>query len=516
MQTTPVHILVIDREHSEADRLERELREAGFAYRLTDCPADEQSMHLLCKQGIVPDVVLCPFSLPSTNVLRMMNSARKLGCQAPFILLAYDLAEEIAIELLSAGIEDYINRTTLKRLPVCILKAIQRHQALTDLKQSHENLEASEQALRNMVRNIPMAVAMFDLDMRYIVVSEMWSLGSGRAESELLGKHHYEIAPPQSDREIEIHRHCLEGNTHSSDRELVHFNGQNFYIRIKISPWYGVSKKVAGLIMFVEDITQQVAHEQELNNKRDQLALTIEAAHLGVWSWDCHSAFYQLNERGAEIYGFDSREVSLLAIAKRIHPADSARIVNSIQRSLTEKSRYSEQYRFMRPDGVEITVHGQGQAVFGDDGLPVKMHGVLLDLTERATLERAVRESEQLFRDMAENIAEVFWLTDKDAHQFLYISPQFYSVFGIREQELYDDPLSWGTNIHPEDRPGIVERFTEQGPKGTYDEEYRILHPDGRVIWVRDRAFPVRDEQGEVLRIAGICEDITLQKTARL
>jgi PAS domain S-box-containing protein len=480
----------------------------GFAYRLTDCAADEQSMHLLCQQGIVPDVVLCPFSLPGTNVLCMMNAARKLGCQAPFILLAYDLAEEIAIELLSAGIEDYINRSTLKRLPVSIRKAVQRHQTLTDLKQSHELMETSELALRNMVRNMPMAVAMFDLEMRYLIVSDMWIASAGVNEHNLLGKCLYDVTP-QSDREVEIHRQCLAGQTYSSEKELIQYNGQDIWIRVKVSPWYHAGKDVAGLIIFAEDITKRIESEQ-------QLELTIEAAHLGLWSWDCRSDRCQLNERGAEIYGCNSTEVSMLEIAKRIHPDDVSRTVNSIQQALIKKTRYSEQYRFIRPDGLEITVHGQGHAVFGDDGLPVKMHGVILDLTERAALERAVRESEQLFRDMAENIAEVFWLTDKDAQQFLYISPRFYNVFGVKEQDLYDNPLAWETNVHPDDRPGIAERFAEQGPRGTYDEEYRILHPDGRLIWVRDRAFPVRNEQGEMLRIAGICEDITLQKTAQL
>lgn len=67
MNAPAPHILVIDHQRSETDQLERELRDTGFAYHLTDCPAEEHAMHLLCKQGIMPDVVLCPFSLPDTQ-----------------------------------------------------------------------------------------------------------------------------------------------------------------------------------------------------------------------------------------------------------------------------------------------------------------------------------------------------------------------------------------------------------------------------------------------------------------
>lgn len=498
---------------SESDRIEWELREAGFTYRLTSCSADEASMQTLCEQQVVPDVVLCPFSLPGTNLLRVLRSARELGCEAPFILLAYDLAEEIAIELLSSGIEDYITRDTLKRLPVAIRKAMQRHDILTDLRQSHERLENSEQALRNMVRNMPMAVAMFDREMCYLEVSDLWLQGAGLTEEQLIGKCHYDVVPTDGEHEKAIHRHCLEGNTYAKEVEPVTLGDMNLWIRIKISPWYDSHGAVAGLIIFVEDITQRVLNEQELNDKRERLALTIQASHLGTWSWDCTSNDCQLSERSAEIYGFDRLQVSMFEIAGHIHPEDRDRTMQNIQHSLIKRERYSEQYRFIRPDGTEVTVYGQGQATYDENGIPLKLHGVLLDRTEHANLERQVRASEQLFRDMAENIQEVFWLTDAKAERFLYVSPQFYRFFGRTEQDLYENPLAWETHVHPEDRPGIAERFASQGPLGTYDEVYRIIHPDGRLIWVRDRAFPVRNEKGEVQRIAGICEDITHLRT---
>ncbi len=512
--TNTVHILCIDRVRSEWDRLERELRNAGFSYAITHTSAHEHELQRLCHEGIQPDIVLCPFSLPSTNVLLVLQSVRELGCMAPFILLSFDLAEEIAIELLSAGIEDYITRDNLKRLPVAIRKAIQRHEILTDLQHSHAQLEGSEQAVRNMIRNMPMAVAMFDREMRYLVISETWLAGSGFKEEDLVGKCHYDVVPLQGPKEREIHAHCLQGNTYSNEAEHVRHGDLELWLRIKISPWYDAQDKVGGLIIFVEDITRRVLDERELDEQRDRLALTIEAAHLGVWSWDCSNQDCMLSNRGAEIYGFDRTEVSMFDIAAHIHPEDRDRAIMNIQQSLIRKERYSVQYRFIRPDGTEVSVHGQGMALYDDDGLPIKMHGVLIDLTERAAMERKIRESEQLFRDMAENITEVFWLTDAKAKQYLYVSPQFYRLFGISEQSLYVDPLAWETHVHPEDRLGIAERFEKFGPLGTYDEQYRILHPDGRLIWVRDRAFPVRNEQGEVLRIAGICEDITHLKVA--
>ncbi|MCF8257187.1 MAG: PAS domain-containing protein [Flavobacteriales bacterium] len=510
-----IHILIIDRERSETDRLEQELRDVGFSYQLTTCAATEESMGLLCKKNLHPDIVLCPYSMPETNVLRMLGVARKLGCEAPFILLAYDLAEEIAIELLSAGIEDYINRNTLKRLPVIIRKAIQRHETLVELQRSHSKLKSNELAIRSMVRNMPMEVAMFDREMRYLVVSEEWAATMDMSEDSILGRHMYDLSPHLPDRWREAHQRGLKGETMSNEGEPYQFKGETRWLRWKMNPWFNAEGDVGGLVIFVENITDTLLAEHERKLQTEQLNLAIEAGNIGIWTWECDSFFCSYSQRSAEIYGLQGNYVNMLDVAERIHPDDRQLVTDRLQQSLLGDGHFAVEYRYIRPDGREITIYDQGKAVFGENGRPMRMHGVLLDLTERVEMEHKVRESEQLFRDMAENIAEVFWLTDGEANRFLYVSPQFFRLFGTKEQDLYDNPLAWETNVHPEDRPGIAERFAEQGPLGTYNEEYRIVHPDGRLIWVRDRAFPVLNEQGEVLRIAGICEDITLQKTVQ-
>jgi PAS domain S-box-containing protein len=486
----------------------------GFAYRLTDCPAEENAMHLLCKQGIMPDVVLCPFSLPDTNVLRMMNAARKLGCQAPFILLAYDLAEEIAIELLSAGIEDYITRTTLKRLPVAIRKALQRHQTHTELRMSHARIKASEQAIRGMVRNMPMEVAMLDTDLRYLVISEAWATSMQLSEDEIIGRHYYELSPNLPEKWKTAHQRGLAGETLSHDCDPYDYKGETRWLKWKLNPWYNADGVVGGIVLFVENITEDIRSEQKQREQNERLALAVEAAHIGVWSWNILESTFEVSARCAEIMGMDNLRPEPIELVSRVHDRDRIRISQSLQDAIHGQKRFNEEYTFVRPDGTEVIVNNQGQALYDENGVGYKMHGVFIDRTERARMEQRVRESEELFRDMAENITEVFWLTDYQANRILYMSPQYEKLYGMTVQSIYDSPASWDTHIHPEDRAGIVQQFKEEAAKGTYDVKYRILHPDGRTLWVNDRAFPIRNEQGEVLRIAGISRDVTHEHTA--
>jgi two-component system, cell cycle sensor histidine kinase and response regulator CckA len=129
---------------------------------------------------------------------------------------------------------------------------------------------------------------------------------------------------------------------------------------------------------------------------------------------------------------------------------------------------------------------------------------------KRQGAEQALRESEERFRQLAENIVEsVFWMSDPNACCFLYVSPAYERIWGRTCQHLYANSMEWIEAIHPQDRQRVQKVFFKQALAGTYDEEYRIIRPDGSLRWIRDRSFPIRNQAGEPYRVVGFAEDIT-------
>ncbi|TVR20083.1 MAG: PAS domain S-box protein [Anaerolineaceae bacterium] len=118
-------------------------------------------------------------------------------------------------------------------------------------------------------------------------------------------------------------------------------------------------------------------------------------------------------------------------------------------------------------------------------------------------------ESEQRFRQIAENIRDVFYLNSPDKRQTLYISPAYETIWGRGRESLYENSQSFLDAIHPADRPRVVETFAKQRRGEEATVSYRVQRPDGTVRWVRSRAFPVRAPDGTLSRVAGIAEDIT-------
>jgi len=115
---------------------------------------------------------------------------------------------------------------------------------------------------------------------------------------------------------------------------------------------------------------------------------------------------------------------------------------------------------------------------------------------------------------VAENIREVFWLYDLDTNKFVYVSGAYETIMGRAVESLYKNPKDWIKAVYPEDRRRIERSFAKEREGEPFEDEYRIVRPDGSVRWINDHGFKVYDEAGKVYRIAGVAEDISERKEA--
>jgi PAS domain S-box-containing protein len=160
-------------------------------------------------------------------------------------------------------------------------------------------------------------------------------------------------------------------------------------------------------------------------------------------------------------------------------------------------------------------------ALFADETgfFDEEQNQALLDLSANISFalvhiakEQELQASELRFRQLAENISGVFWLTDQAKKKVLYVSPGYEAIWGRTCESLYASPHQWIETIHPDDRTRVLEAWESEHASDRYDEEFRIIRPDGSIRWIRDRAFPVLRNGTEVYRITGIAEDITARR----
>jgi two-component system cell cycle sensor histidine kinase/response regulator CckA len=133
-----------------------------------------------------------------------------------------------------------------------------------------------------------------------------------------------------------------------------------------------------------------------------------------------------------------------------------------------------------------------------------------LDITERLRAERQAKDSEQRFRELAENVEEVFFVCSVDGSEIQYMSPAYEQMFGRSRDRLERDPIDWVNAVHHGDRPRVMAML-KRPPEARHDDVFRVVLPGGSVRNLKTTFFPIRDLDGAIVRIAGIASDITKQ-----
>jgi PAS domain S-box-containing protein len=273
-----------------------------------------------------------------------------------------------------------------------------------------------------------------------------------------------------------------------------------------------VARPVAGVGVIVAMLELEHLRSIEATLSRD--AMVLRATQDAMWEWSATTRQPRWSRRLYEILGRDpsTYPATYESFAACIHPDDRERVLSGFERALnSDVTTWEDEFRFLRGDGsVGITLD-RGFIERAADGRPLRMIGVMSDVTEQRAATAALAASEERFRQLTEAIDEVFWMTDANGVQVHYVSPAYETVWGRSCESVYEDPSTFAESIDPEDLPRLLARWQARHDIN-WDETFRIRRPDGTVVWVRDRAFPVRDERGEIVAYAGVAADITTER----
>ena len=256
-------------------------------------------------------------------------------------------------------------------------------------------------------------------------------------------------------------------------------------------------------------------HEQTVAEQADRMELIIQEVRMGTWNWEISTGRMTFNERWATMLGYDPHELvpHVSTWEKLLHPHDRPAVLAAVTAHLRgETPVYASEHRLRTKAGGWHWVFDSGQVLARDAaGAPLRTAGIQLDISARIELEEALRQSDERFRQLVDHIDAVFWLTTADHSKWLYVSPAFETIWGVPCHLLYARPALWIEQVHPEDRHRVSIATACQAHL-PYDEEYRIVTPTGRIRWIRERSFPIKDHEDRVYRLAGIAQDITEAK----
>jgi PAS domain S-box-containing protein len=259
------------------------------------------------------------------------------------------------------------------------------------------------------------------------------------------------------------------------------------------------------------------ASEAQARSRLEELEFIYANAPVGLGVIDENLRFQRINERLAEInglpieahIGYSVREI-LPDLADSIEP-----LLREVLSSGQPKLGLEICGATPAQPGVQRTWIENWLPVHDAQGRVVAINMVCDEVTEQRRIEAALRDSERRFRQFTDLMDGVLWMRDIVHERVLYASPSFETLWGRSREQLYDNPDVFLEGVHPDDRQRVEEAFFRDVAIGVYNEEYRVLRPDGSLRWVRDHGFPVHDDAGNLAYVAGIAEDITADRAAR-
>lgn len=388
---------------------------------------------------------------------------------------------------------------------------------ITDRKRADERLRESEEKYRLLFENNPYPMWVFDLEtLAFLAVNEATVSRYGYHREEFLSMTITDLSPAEDiplllKRLPEISTRVGPGGIWRNRKK----DGTVIDVEIT-SDLISFSGRKAKLVL-ANDVTERLRAEEALRQSEEQYRLLFDRNPHPMWVVDPSThTFLAVNEAAIRHYGY-SREAFLRMTICDIRPPEEVPLLLGYLQEAAHRETSSDPvmggvWTHRKKDGSLIEAEITWNLILfrGKEARLVLAE----DVTESRKTERELQDSERRFRQLAENIHEIFWIVELPPFRILYISPAYEQIWGRTCQSLYDQPKSFLDAVYPEDRVRVLDAMEQQGRGEPTDTEYRIIRTDGSVRWIRDRGFPIKDGSGKVYRVAGVAEDITERRQA--
>jgi PAS domain S-box-containing protein len=383
---------------------------------------------------------------------------------------------------------------------------------ISEREQTEDALRQSEKLFAAFMDHLPGFAWMKDIDGRYVYVNEKASrlnpYGAGA-----IGKTDEEIWPAEiayayranDDQVITTRKAVQTPEPYLLDGKQCH----GLVSKFPILDHDGSVVMVGGVSV---DITGRIEAEEALKAQALRYKTLMETSTDSIYVVDTKGDLQEANAAFLRRRGYTAAEVKGLNVADWEARWNREELQERMRKLVGSSAVFETQHRCKDGSVFDVEVCATSVRIGGEQLFFV----ITRDITQRKQTEQARHESEERFRQIAENIDEVFWIwtATPGNPRLLYVSPAYEKIWGRSCESLYSSPQSWKEALHPSDKGWVLAEIAGLDLEKMNDLTYRIVRPDHSIRWIRDRIFPVRDEKGVVVRLAGIAEDITESKLA--
>jgi len=286
---------------------------------------------------------------------------------------------------------------------------------------------------------------------------------------------------------------------------------QRLFWEDRYDPIYDENKNIIGLVVIVIEVTDRIEliHKNAISSER--LNLALNAGNIGIWEWNMITNDVFWSDEILRMYGLDQafRTLTFEDYLTYVHPDDIDRLKRDIDTCLQTNGQYKTEHRVIPPDGIMRWLSGTGK-VFLKNGVPSKMIGTIIDITQQKADAKALLKSREIYRTLTNNMHNMVAQADINGN-FIYVSPSHKRILGFDSEKLFGRSIF--ELIHPQDLPLVATKF-EVSIKNKNPEkaEFRYKTANGEYVWIETQGNPILNPKGEVETIILSSRDISERK----
>ncbi len=375
-----------------------------------------------------------------------------------------------------------------------------------------------EQLFKLTFENAAVGMAQISQDGRFIMVNNKLSEITGYSKEELLVKRFQDITHPDDLEADLIQAEALyrgEISSYSMEKRYIRKDGTNVWIKLTGS---ALSTESGGFNMFVaviEDISEKKKTEEALHKSLQLYKITSSAAKIGTYFRNLQTGENQWSPEFLALYGLKPDESIVMkdGIPEAVHPEDRDKVLKLAQQHYAQSinSEFSIDHRVILPGGSIRWVNIRGVTERDHHKNPIKTYGIVMDISERVESEKALKENEEKFRILANNMSQLAWMMDNKGWVY-WFNKRWYEYTGTTLEEMQG--WGWQKVHHPKYINRVIESKQKSIESGeTWDELFPLRSKEGKYRWFLTRAIPLKDAEGNIVRWLGTNTDVTHQRT---
>jgi len=388
---------------------------------------------------------------------------------------------------------------------------------ITERKLAEEMLLVYADEVRDLYNHAPCGYHSLDANGLFVRINDTELGWLGYQRHEIIGVKRFVDLVTAEGAELfraNFPKFLEQGRISDLEYQMIRKDGSSFPVIVNAEL---IRNADGGYLMsrgMVFDNTERREAEEERRRSEERFRSIFENAPFGIFQTTLDGRILGVNPTIARMFGYQSPKQMIGAVntgSGRFFAHQEQR-EDLLQRALSTGSYAQGEVEYRRKDGSHFMANLHVRAVDAEGG--AFLEGFVEDITSRKEAEQALQQSELQFRQMADTIGEVFWLTSPATHTLLYVSPAFEGIWGRSCAELYREPRLWMEAVLPEDVAQVGRDLDALEHGHAVHMEYRIGRPDGTLRWISDRGYPVRDDSGAVTFVTGVASDITERKLA--